>query len=199
MKKPRIFSTLSFALALSSTTVLILLSLGLLVRAAFSKTEEQPVALDMAAPELVGGTWLNTPGGVPIPLSSRLGKVTVIEFWTFACINCRHNLPAYDRLYKKFAPKEVTVIGIHTPETEIERNPNNVARRVKELGIEYPILLDPQAANWTRWQQQYWPTVYLIDKRGRIRFRWEGELNYRNAAGEEKLARKIEELLQDSN
>jgi thiol-disulfide isomerase/thioredoxin len=199
MRKTRIYSSFFFALALGSTTLLIVLSLGLLVRAAFSKTEEQPVALEMAAPELVGGPWLNTPGGMPIQLSSRLGKVTVIEFWTFACINCRHNLPAYDRLFKRFVDKEVTVIGIHTPETPIERNPNNVARRVKELEIEYPILLDQQATNWTRWHQQYWPTIYLIDKRGRIRFRWEGELNYRNAGGEEKLSRKIEELLQESN
>ncbi|MBZ5537252.1 MAG: redoxin domain-containing protein [Acidobacteriia bacterium] len=197
--KTKIFSTLSFALALSSTTLLLVLSLGLLGRAAYSKTEEQPIAVDMAAPELVGGPWLNTPGGKPIPISSRLGKVTVVEFWTFACINCRHNLPAYERLYKRFADREVTVIGIHTPETEIEHNPNNVSRRVKELGIEYPILLDQQATNWARWEQQYWPTIYLIDKRGRLRFRWEGELNYRNAGGEEKLARKIEELLQESN
>lgn len=179
--------------------LLIMLSLSLPVRVAFSKTEQQPVALKMAAPELVGGPWLNTPGGMPIQLSSRLGKVTVVEFWTFACINCRHNLPAYDRLFKRFADKDVTVIGIHTPETEIEQNPNNVSRRVKELGIEYPILLDQQGTNWARWQQQYWPTIYLIDKRGRIRFRWEGELNYRNAGGEEKLSRKIEELLQESN
>ena len=119
------------------------------------------------APELVGSQWINTPGGKPITLASRLGKVTVVEFWTFACINCRHNLPSYARWHTQFAAKDVAIIGIHTPETDAERDPATVARHVQELGIQYPVLLDNDYKNWDRWRQQYWPVVYVIDKRGR--------------------------------
>ena len=89
------------------------------------------------------------------------------------------------------------IIGVHTPETPGERVTSNVARRVKELGITYPILLDNQGTNWNRWGQQFWPTVYLIDKLGHVRYRWEGELEFEHAGGEAKMARLIEDLLQE--
>jgi len=68
---------------------------------------------------------------------------------------------------------------------------------VKELGITYPVLLDPDAKNWSRWAQQYWPTIYLIDKKGRVRYRWAGELEYDHAGGEEIMASRIQELLEE--
>jgi hypothetical protein len=89
----------------------------------------------------------------------------------------------------------VLILGVHTPETEGERDPANVARFVKKNNITYPILLDAQGQNWNRWSQQFWPTVYLIDKRGHARYRWEGELEWKNAGGEKKIAAKIRELL----
>jgi hypothetical protein len=73
----------------------------------------------------------------------------------------------------------------------------NVARRVKRLGITYPVLLDNQGTNWQRWGQQYWPTVYLIDKRGRMRYRWVGELEYNQAGGEAHVADLIAQLLKE--
>jgi hypothetical protein len=91
----------------------------------------------------------------------------------------------------------VTLIGVHTPETPEERVRENVVRKVKEYKITYPVLLDQNGENWQRWGQQYWPTVYLIDKKGRVRYRWEGELEYRNAGGEEKMAVRIEDLLKE--
>lgn len=148
-------------------------------------------------PELVGKSWLNTPGGKPISLASRRGEVTIVQFWTFGCSNCRANLPAYERLQKQFASRGVQIIGVHTPETDGERDPENVARRVKELNITHPVLLDAQGENWKRWGQRYWPTVYVLDRAGRVRFKWEGELNYNGAGGEKKAAALIENLLRE--
>ena len=156
-----------------------------------------PTTTNVTAPELVGGPWLNTPDGNPISLASRRGKVTIVHFWTFGCINCQHNLPSYARWHKQFADKGVALIGVHTPETEEERVKANVIRRVKQLGIEYPVLLDQDETNWRRWKQRYWPTVYLIDKKGRVCFQWIGELNYENSGGEARMAELVEELLKE--
>lgn len=189
------FHYLFFELIIDLATFVI--AMFLLVSVAKGQTATESRAATSLAPELFGGPWLNTPNGNPIPLTSRRGKVTIVHFWTFGCINCRNNLPAYAHWHKQFAERGVIVIGVHTPETEGERVTADVLRRVRQLGIEYPILLDQDETNWRRWQQQYWPTVYLIDKRGRIRFRWIGELNYGNRGGEVRVAQWIEELLQE--
>jgi len=149
------------------------------------------------APELIGDSWLNLPKGTKLSLVSRKGKVTVLHFWTYGCINCKRNLPAYQRWQKAFAAKGVVVIGIHSPETEAERDPTNVAKQVKELGITYPVLLDAELKNWNRWQQRVWPAVCLIDKRGWARYAWEGELEWRGAGGEAKMTQLIEGLLKE--
>ena len=91
------------------------------------------------------------------------------------------------------------IIGVHTPESEWERKEANVAAQLKELNITYPILIDNQHENWNRWRQQYWPTVYLIDKGGRVRYAWAGELDYRRAGGEAKMARLVDALLRERN
>jgi hypothetical protein len=91
----------------------------------------------------------------------------------------------------------VAIIGVHTPETPWERQPANVTREIRRLGITYPVLLDPNGANWNRWGQHYWPTVYLIDKHGRVRYRWEGELEYDRAGGEAIMARLVSQLLKE--
>jgi len=95
---------------------------------------QQPIELKKAPAAFVGGPWLNTPQNKPITLASRIGKVTVVEFWNFGCINCRRNLPSYARWQKRFAPNDVAVIGIHTPETDGERSPAKVMQR----GVERP-------------------------------------------------------------
>ena len=158
---------------------------------------EQPEVLNQPAPELVGGLWLNTPKSRPVPLATRRGKVTVVHFWTFGCINCRHNLPIYARWHRQLAGKDVAIIGVHTPETEPERETINVTRATQQLAVEYPVLIDDQGLNWSRWHQQYWPAVYLIDKQGRIRYRWVGEMNYGKTAGAAVMTRLIEELLDE--
>lgn len=90
------------------------------------------------------------------------------------------------------------IIGVHTPETPREKVSENVARRTKELGITYPVLIDTPGENWRRWDQRWWPTVYLLDHKGRVRYRWTGELEYRNAGGEAIMTRLIEGLLADA-
>ena len=154
----------------------------------------EPIKMDRKAPELIGGPWLNTAEGKPVTMAARRGKVTVVQFWTYLCINCRRNLDAYAAWHRKFLARDILIVGVHTPELEEEAVPENVSRRVKEYGISYPVLLDSRRQNWDRWRQQFWPAIYLVDKRGRVRYRWEGELNYRNAGGEAKMERLIEEL-----
>jgi thiol-disulfide isomerase/thioredoxin len=148
-------------------------------------------------PKLTGGPWLNLPRGTSLSLASLRGRVTVVHFWTFDCINCQHNLPYYAQWQKQFAPRGLTIIGIHTPETPTEHELTNVVAKVKQLGITYPVLVDADAQNWKRWQQRCWPTVYLLDKRGRARVAWEGELEYQGKGGYAKLTRMIEELLKE--
>lgn len=152
------------------------------------------------APELVGNkeAWLNTPGGAPLTLAARRGKVTIVQFWTFGCINCRRNLPAYARLHQRFAARDVALIGVHTPEFARERALASVARFVKENNIAYPILLDAKGVNWNRWNQEFWPTVYVLDKQGRVRYRWQGELAYNGATGEAQIVRQVEQLLREA-
>jgi thiol-disulfide isomerase/thioredoxin len=185
------YSRLFFSLRRAALFVLV--TTGLLSQAAHLFADIIPV--NQKAPELVGGPWLNTAGRAPITLASRKGSVTVVEFWTFACINCRHNLPAYAHWNQKFASRGVVVLGIHTPETAPEYVTENVERESQRLGIRYPVLLDRDHANWNRWNQEFWPTVYLIDKKGFIRYRWEGELEYNHAGGQTKIDSLIETLL----
>ena len=155
------------------------------------------LALGAAAPELVAEGWLNVTVTNRPTLASRKGKVTIVHFWTYGCINCRRNLPIYDRWQKRYAPRGVMIIGIHTPETQAEGKAVNVARKVKELGISYPVLLDSRHYNWNRWRQHVWPSVYLVDKQGRARYLAEGELEYKGAGGEAKMGALIESLLKE--
>ena len=180
--------------------VLILSLAGLLIpptKTLKSESLEQPTPLNHTAPELVGGPWLNTPGDQPVSLASRRGKVTIVHFWTYGCYNCQNNLAAYARWYQQFAGRDVVIVGIHTPETSSERVGANVVRHVKDFKIEYPVLFDQSETNWRRWQQRYWPTVYLIDRKGKVRFRWIGELNYGGKQGEASMAKLVEDLLRE--
>ena len=180
--------------------VLILSLAGLLIpptKTLKSESLEQPTPLNHTAPELVGGPWLNTPGDQPVSLASRRGKVTIVHFWTYGCYNCQNNLAAYARWYQQFAGRDVVIVGIHTPETSSERVGANVVRHVNDFKIEYPVLFDQSETNWRRWQQRYWPTVYLIDRKGKVRFRWIGELNYGGKQGEARMAKLVEDLLRE--
>jgi len=145
------------------------------------------------APELRNVTsWINSK---PLTLKGLRGKVVVVHFWAFGCINCIRNLPHYQGWQQKFARDGVVIIGIQTPETESERKLANLQRNVEERKIEYPVVFDEASENWKAWGNNMWPSVYLIDKQGRVRNWWYGELNWEGAKGEEFMSKRIEELV----
>jgi len=146
------------------------------------------------APQLLGGTWLN---GSPVSLSARKGKVTMVEFWTLDCINCKRNLPIYNRLQARFATRGLAIVGVHTPETKFERSLLRIKAEIKRERIQYPILVDNDGRNWNTWNVTAWPTVFLVNKKGQVCFKYEGELNWEDYPGEAKLAAEIQELLSD--
>ncbi len=136
--------------------------------------------------------WINSP---PLSLAALRGKVVVVNFWTFGCINCIHNLPHYRNWYASFPRDQVVQIGIHTPETAGEHDPNGLRRAVQEKGLAYPIAVDNRRANWTAWGNNVWPAVYLVDKQGYVRYWWYGELNWNGATGEQQMRVRIQQLL----
>lgn len=149
------------------------------------------------APELkeIDG-WINSP---PLAVEQLRGKVVALHFWAFGCINCVRNLPWYDGWQQAYSPRGLVVLGVHTPETQAERDENRVRAKVKENGMQYPIAIDGQAKTWAAWTNRMWPSVYLIDKRGYVRYWWYGELNWQGAEGEKFMRAKIEELLAEKD
>ncbi len=147
------------------------------------------------APELlVTDGWV---GNAPGTLRELRGKVVVVHFYAFQCINCQRNLPIYNEWAQHFAGRDVVLIGIQTPETQAERDVQQIAAAARENKQEYPVLVDLQNRNWDAWGNTMWPTVYLIDRRGYIRFWWQGELNWQGAQGDKAVADMIERLLDE--
>jgi cytochrome c biogenesis protein CcdA/thiol-disulfide isomerase/thioredoxin len=128
------------------------------------------------APELAGLTdWINSG---PLTLAALRGKVVVLDFWTYSCINCLRTLPylkAWDAAYRKDG---LVVLGVHSPEFSFERVPGNVRTAVGDLGLRYPVALDNQLATWKAFSNQYWPAKYFLDRRGHLRFVHFGEGEY---------------------
>jgi thiol-disulfide isomerase/thioredoxin len=129
-------------------------------------------------PELVGvDPWFNTPDGEPLRLAALRDRVVLLEFWTFACVNCQRTLPFLRRMHDQYQP-DFTVVGVHSPEFAFERSVQNVERAVREHGLEYPVGLDNDFVAWNAYGNRYWPTMYLIDRAGQIRYTQIGEGNY---------------------
>ncbi len=130
------------------------------------------------APEFRGLTnWLNTQ---PIESMQKLrGKVVLIDFWTYSCINCINTLPYVKKWHKKYADKGLVVIGVHAPEFKFERIPKNVVKAVKDYELQYPIAMDNGFKLWRAYRNRYWPAKYLIDKDGVVRFTHFGEGRYK--------------------
>ncbi|HTY33125.1 cytochrome c biogenesis protein DipZ [Mycobacterium sp.] len=146
------------------------------------------------APAVTGITqWLNTPGGAPIDLASLRGKVVLIDFWAYSCINCQRAIPHVVDWYGRYRDDGFVAIGVHTPEYAFERVPGNVASGAAALHIGYPVALDNDYATWNSYQNLYWPAEYLIDAQGAVRHTKFGEGDY---DGTERLIRR---LLADAN
>jgi peroxiredoxin len=147
------------------------------------------------APELQPAeNWLNSP---PLTLRELRGKVVLLHFYAFQCINCQRNLPIYSGWHEKFKDRGVVVLGIQTPETQAERDPAAVRAAAAQERIAYPVLVDLDSANWKAWSNTMWPTVYVIDQDGYIRSWWQGELKWEGATRDKQLEDLVEQLLSD--
>jgi cytochrome c biogenesis protein CcdA/peroxiredoxin len=146
------------------------------------------------APDIKGITgWLNTPGDEPIDLHSLRGKVVLVDFWAYSCINCQRAIPHVEGWYKAYKASGFQVIGVHTPEYAFEKVKGNVEKGAADLGITYPIALDNSYSTWTNYRNRYWPAEYLIDASGTVRHIKFGEGDYNVT---EQL---IRQLLTDAN
>ncbi|MBI1256771.1 MAG: redoxin domain-containing protein [Chloroflexi bacterium] len=130
------------------------------------------------APEFRDDVWLNTESSTPLRLTDLHGQVVLLEFWTFECINCLHILPHVLDWYDTYHDQGLNVVGIHFPEFSYEADYNNLVAAVKRLEIPFPVGQDNDGATWNAYGQRYWPTVYLIDKQGNIRYVHIGEGGY---------------------
>jgi cytochrome c biogenesis protein CcdA/thiol-disulfide isomerase/thioredoxin len=164
------------------------------VRDSLSKLKESPNGSDLLsssspAPEIIaGGDWINSN---PLKISSLKGKVVLVDFWTYTCINCIRTLPYVQSWYAKYKDDGFVVIGVHTPEFEFEKNTDNVRKAVKDFGLTYPIVQDNDYATWQAYNNQYWPADYLINKDGKIVDSHFGEGDY--DATEAKIQEQLKE------
>jgi cytochrome c biogenesis protein CcdA/thiol-disulfide isomerase/thioredoxin len=143
-----------------------------------------------AMPSLAGAVqWLNSP---ELSAESLRGKVVLVDFWTYDCINCQHTLPYVKDWAKKYEKDGLVVIGVHTPEYGYERIIDNVRDQVKKLGITYPVAIDNNYTIWRNFDNQYWPAHYLIDAKGQVRYSHFGEGRY------EAQEQMIQQLLQEA-
>ena len=148
-------------------------------------TPESPVlARCGTAPALTGiQQWLNTPGDRPLSLSGLKGKVVLVDFWTYSCINCQRTLPHVEAWNQKYAAAGLTIIGVHTPEFAFEHVVSNVSAAARQLGVTYPIAIDNNYGTWDAYQNEYWPAEYLIDSTGTVRHVDFGEGAYGQTEG----------------
>jgi len=184
--------SLSNSLRLTTHAVLSLL----LVSPAYAATTNTPVTqinlpIEGLMPSFAGGVqWLNSP---PLTAEALRGKVVVVDFWTYSCINCLNALPSVKAWAKKYKDQGVVVIGVHTPEFAYEKDLGNVRKAVQDLAITYPVVTDNNYAIWRAYNNQYWPAQYFIDSQGRIRHHHYGEGEYAESD------RIIQQLLDDAH
>jgi thiol-disulfide isomerase/thioredoxin len=161
-----------------------------------SNTSAQDAALGLqnlgTAPTFSGIThWFNTPR--PLSMTGLRGKVVLVDFWTYSCINCLRTLPHVKDWYARYRDDGLVVVGVHSPEFPFEGIPANVAAAIHQWGITYPVALDPAYQTWNAYSNQYWPAEYLIDAQGTIRYTSFGEGDY------DQTERVIRQLLADAH
>ena len=142
------------------------------------------------APELIPkGAWFNSE---PLTLAQLKGKVIIIDFWTYSCINCQRTMPYLRAWHEKYADKGLVIIGVHSPEFEFEKSEKNLAQAIKDFKLPYPIVQDNDFATWRAYDNSYWPAKYIIDKEGYIRYTHFGEGAY------DETEKVIQELLKEA-
>ncbi|MFZ5438002.1 MAG: cytochrome c biogenesis protein DipZ [Patescibacteria group bacterium] len=129
-----------------------------------------------SAPELVaGGEWFNSE---PLTLADLKGKVILVDFWTYSCINCQRTFPYLRNWWTKYQDQGLVIIGVHSPEFAFEKEPANLQQAIDDFGLEYPIMQDNNFSTWRAYKNRYWPAKYLVDKDGVIRYTHFGEGDY---------------------
>ena len=135
-----------------------------------------PIDEQRPAPQFQGiDHWLNSP---PLKLDELRGKVVLVDFWTYTCINCLNTLPHVKGWHEKYKDQGLVVVGVHTPEFAFEKSTKNVQDAITRLQIKHAVAQDNSYATWRAYMNQYWPAVYLIDKQGRIVYSHFGEGRY---------------------
>ena len=138
------------------------------------------------APDFIaGGEWFNS---APLPLRQLRGKVVLVDFWTYSCINCLRTLPQLEAWDARYRAKGLVIVGVHTPEFAFEYKASNVKSAIERYGVRYPVVQDNDYATWNAYSNQYWPAEYLIDKSGHVRHAHFGEGEYDKT---EKLIRRL--------
>jgi cytochrome c biogenesis protein CcdA/thiol-disulfide isomerase/thioredoxin len=141
------------------------------------------------APNFAGiSHWLNTPGDAPLTMAQLRGKVVLVDFWTYSCINCLRTIPHLKAWYAAYHKDGFVIVGVHTPEFAFEHDLSNVAAAVRRLGVTWPVALDNDYGTWDAWANEYWPADYLVDKSGNLRKYTFGEGDY---AGTEDAIRSL--------
>jgi thiol-disulfide isomerase/thioredoxin len=129
------------------------------------------------APELTNDTWLNVDS--PLRLADLRGQVVIVEMWTFGCINCQNVMPSLKEWHSKYKDQGLVIIGNHFPEFSYEKDLANLKDAIARYDIQYAVAQDNDGATWRAYKNHYWPTLYLIDKQGRIRYVHIGEGRYK--------------------
>ena len=137
--------------------------------------------------------WLNTPGERPLADGDRAGKVNLVDFWAYSCINCQRSIPGIQKLHETYGDLGLQVIGVHSPEYAFEKEVDNVRGGAADLGITYPVAVDSDLATWRNFDNHYWPAHYLADSKGELRQVKFGE------GGEATTERLVRELLREAN
>jgi thiol-disulfide isomerase/thioredoxin len=180
--------------SLAAFAAIIALSLTATATSAFSGDASRPLetptvaaAAQATAPDFVGlGNWFNS---APLKLADLRGKVVLVNFWTYGCVNCVNTLPHVTELYAKYKDRGFVVVGIHTPEFPFERSASNVLTALKRHGITYPVAQDNDSQTWNAYRNRYWPAQYIVDQKGKIVFQHDGEGQY------EQIERTVAGLL----
>jgi len=142
------------------------------------------------APEFAPGEWINSE---PLTLKGLTGKVVLVEFWTFGCYNCRNTLLFVNRWHERYSDKGLTIVGVHSPEFDREKKIENLRQQVAALGIRFPVVTDNDYQTWNAYKVHAWPTIFLLDKTGRVRQKHVGEGAY------EKTEKMIQQLLAEGS
>lgn len=151
---------------------------------------DMPLSKYPPAPEFTGITkWLNSK---PLTMRELRGKVVLIDFWTYTCINCIRTLPYVTSWHEKYKDKGLVIVGVHSPEFEFEKKAENVENAIKQYKIGYPVAQDNDFATWNAYDNHYWPAKYLVDTKGQIRYTHFGEGNY------EETEKMIQDLLKEA-